>query len=56
MIKLECDEREAQALTALIDAAVKSLGIRGAGDAVAWVMKIEAAVKASRAPRLDEVA
>ena len=54
MIKIEADEREINALMVLIDAAVKTLGIRGAGDAVAWVMKLEAAVKEARASKEKE--
>lgn len=42
---LEADERELQALATLIDAAVRQLGIRGAGDAVIWIQKIETALK-----------
>jgi hypothetical protein len=40
--------QECQALAFLIDAAVKSLGIRGAGDACNWIAKIEAGIKAAQ--------
>ncbi len=45
MPTIEATDRELQALAVLLDAAVKTLGIRGAGDAVLWIQKIEAALK-----------
>ena len=56
IVKLECSEREAQALAVLIDAAVKALGIRGAGDAVYWIQKLDAAVKEAQQEQPAEAA
>ena len=50
---LEANERELQALAALIDAAVRSVGIRGAGDAVLWIQKIEEAIKAIKSTEVN---
>jgi hypothetical protein len=50
IITLDVTDRELQALFSIIDAGVRQSGIRGAGDAVTWVMKLEEAMKiASRA-------
>ena len=54
-VEITTTVQECQALIFLIDAAVKSLGIRGAGDAVGWVAKIEAAIKEAGASSEDPV-
>ena len=52
MITIEATEAEINALIQLIDAGVRASGIRGAGSAVQWVMKLEAAAKqAQEAPK-----
>jgi hypothetical protein len=48
MIKFEASEAEINALIALIDAGVRASGIRGAGSAVLWVMKLETAVATAK--------
>jgi hypothetical protein len=45
ILNLDVTDREIQALFNIIDASVKQNGIRGAGDAVAWTMKLETAMK-----------
>jgi hypothetical protein len=45
IITLDVTDRELQALFSIIDAGVRQSGIRGAGDAVTWVMKLEEAMK-----------
>ena len=48
MIKLELTEDEAQALAGLLDAAVKSLGLRAVKDAAVLMDKLEQAVQAGK--------
>lgn len=49
-VKIELNSNELQALGALLDAAVKALGIQGAKAAVPLYDKLEAAVAAANNP------
>jgi hypothetical protein len=48
ILTLDVTDKEIQALFNIIDAGVRQTGIRGAGDAVSWVMKLEDAMRASK--------
>lgn len=50
-ITISLNNAELQALTALLDAAVKATGISGAKAAVPIFAKLEAAVAANNAPK-----
>lgn len=45
MIEIKATEQDWKALITLIDSALRHNGINGAGTAVQWAMKIEAALK-----------
>ena len=47
MITIEATENEINALIQLIDAGVRASGLRGAGSAVQWAIKLEAAAGAA---------
>jgi len=48
MIKIELSEQELQALVGLLDAGLKTIGLRGAKEAAALVDKLEAAAQAAQ--------
>ena len=48
MIKIELSEQELQALVGLLDAGLKTIGLRGAKEAAALVDKLEAAAQVAQ--------
>jgi len=53
MITLTFDQNELQAISGLLDAAIKATGIQGAKVAVPIYLKFETAVAEANAPKLE---